>query len=141
MFQLEHELSKDGGTVFNYYPYFYYLYEMNNPSPTPIITVCLLISPEFKILARGVAIRSTTDPHNKKTGRNKSYGRAIKALVNNDTDEFINIETTNFSINTRCVLYDNFEFKSEFYPSETEKELQIIEKVKNIMKGKSNGET
>ncbi len=139
MFQLEQELSKDGGTVFNYYPYFYYLYEMNNPSP--IVTVCLLLSPEFKILARGVAIRSTTDPHNKKTGKNKALGRAIKALVNENTDELINIETDIFSNTKRYMLYDIFEYKSEFCPVETEKELQIIEKMKNIMKGKSNGKT
>ena len=47
-----------------------------------LITVCLLLSDNNEILARGVSICSIKDTFNKTTGRNKSYGRAMKALKN-----------------------------------------------------------
>jgi hypothetical protein len=139
-FLINHELSKKDN-LYKFYTHFYYLY--GNWDNIPVATVCLLISSEkdYEILARGIAIRSYKDPHNKKTGRNKALGRAIKALDNERTSELINIDATiivkdkeNFC--EGCPIYDFFEYKSEFFPVETEQELDMIEKIKIIIERK-----
>lgn len=55
-----------------------------------ICTVCLLLSEDDELLARGVAICSLRDSHNKATGKNIALGRATKALKNQRNSEEIN---------------------------------------------------
>ena len=62
---------------------------------TPLVdnayTTCLLINSEKgRIEARGISICSVLDPYNKNTGKQKSMGRAIKALVRRQNFDKIN---------------------------------------------------
>lgn len=56
-------------------------YYHKTPLVNNIFTACLFIDSKKKqIVSRGVAVCSLKDTHNKAKGRNKSFGRAIKAI-------------------------------------------------------------
>ncbi len=57
-------------------------YFINSPIVNNAFTVCVLInSTEKRIEARGVSICSLMDTFSKSEGKNKAFGRAIKAIV------------------------------------------------------------
>ena len=111
-----------------------------------IFTVCIFISKEGKILSRGVSICSINDSHNKKDARDKSFGRAMKAVISKENTERINpnrftIDLSNDKTYTPELVRKNgfripldyslketfkfFKFKSEYNPIPTEKESYI----------------
>jgi len=77
-----------------------------------ICTVCLLLDNDKKVLARGVAICSLKDAHKKSEGRDKSFGRAFKALVNVETSDPVNSDRKNLNktfikkINSKETYYE-----------------------------------
>lgn len=113
-----------------------------------IITVCLLIGDRMSVIARGVSICSILDNYRKKEGKNRSLGRAMKAIHNAesglplrphnriDLDAFV-AKTIKVDKNrwrtSRYPKYsslyeaaDSFKFKSEFLPELTEYEKQLL---------------
>jgi len=49
-----------------------------------LFMVCEFLDENGEILARGISIRSLLDGFNRKTGKNKAFGRAVKALKNEE---------------------------------------------------------
>jgi len=74
----------------NLYPKYYY---QSDDIIGNIYTVCILVDKsDGKIVSRGVAVRSLLDMHRKATARNIAHGRAIKALINKDSSDKINVD-------------------------------------------------
>ena len=108
---------------------------------TPIVnnayTTCLFINTEKeRIEARGVAICSVKDTYSKKAGKNKAFGRAIKALVRQTNDGKINpagrdLETVKRSF--KCKAEDKVKFNLEYIPElleiNPEMEISILNEV------------
>lgn len=70
-----------------------------------LYSVCLLISKDKKLLARGVSIRSLLDSHDKKVARSKSKGRAIEALINEGNFQEIRTYNRRIFAEEFCVTY------------------------------------
>jgi len=81
-------------------------------------TVCILLAADGTIVARGVATLSVFDEPNKKVGKDKSLGRAIKAYANGANDEPIIA----------------FRYRSEFMPDTTRQEHQIAKSTTIIVR-------
>jgi len=123
-----------------------FYYSEKDPVVNNCFTVCLLLSGTGKLLSRGVSICSVKDMHNKSDARDKSFGRALKALIKKEASEQINprrfIETYEGQISDLFIVRKNgvripldyplreavkyFSYKSEFEPTPTEKEVRII---------------
>lgn len=86
-----------------------------------IYDVCILIDKNNKILSRGISICSLMDQYVRKTGKNKSLGRAIKALEN---------KVNSFEINP--IRFKDDEYVRRSFKSKTKEQ---DEKVKNKLKG------
>ena len=65
---------------------FYYFRDNKNK---PMITVCLLHNEDFSKISRGVSICSYKDAPVKSVGRNKSFGRAMEAMMKEENGEAI----------------------------------------------------
>ncbi len=120
-------------------------YEFESPVG-PLFTACLVFGENGTFLARGVSICSVQDGFNKKDGRNRAIGRAIKAILNmqsdepikaelRDPDEFftkmIKIGKTKQAIKIPKYLHvkeaaNHFAYKSEFIPTPTELEKELF---------------
>lgn len=107
-----------------------------------VFTVCMLFGENDSFLARGVSICSVFDNFRRIEGKNKAYGRAIKALSNMGNAEQIRIRedyesdmvTRSFGRNKIMVnrffpvlvALEHFKFKSEFTPDFTEYERSLF---------------
>lgn len=70
-----------------------FFYYEDSPLAKNIHTTCLFINTkEKKIVARGVSICSLLDTFSRKKGKNKSIGRALKALIHKNN--FFEINTS-----------------------------------------------
>lgn len=99
---------------------FYYL--KDDRTKKPHTTVCLLVSPDGRILSRGISICSPLDSFRKKTGKDKALGRAIKALVRKISSEPIQPFSHSFSGSEERIRYlkeveKEFGFKSTYLPT------------------------
>ena len=123
-----------------------FYYSDKDPIVGNIFTVCLLLSKEGKILSRGVSICSVMDMHNKQDARDRSFGRALKAVISKGTADEINpnrFTITIGDISLETVLarkngvkiplnypllesIKSFKYKSEFNPTPTKKEVDIL---------------
>jgi hypothetical protein len=122
-----------------------FYYSDKDPVVNNSFTVCLLLSNAGKLLSRGVSICSVKDMHNKSDARDKSFGRAFKALLKKESSEPINpyrfnevngCQTPAFVVRKNGVripldyplreAVKFFSYKSEFDPKPTEKEVRII---------------
>jgi len=123
-----------------------FYYSDKDPIVGNVFTVCLLLSKEGKILSRGVSICSVMDMHNKKDARDRSFGRALKAVLSSKSADEINpdrftITIGDVSLETILVRKNGvriplnyplkeavklFIYKSEFNPTPTEKEVNIL---------------
>jgi len=139
-----------------------FYYSDRDPFVNNNYTVCLFVDVSGKVLSRGVSICSVKDMHNKSTARNISFGRALKALISKNNSEPINpyrfsekifknmvgtapaIEKVIIKKNGVRIPLDYplkeavkfFSYKSEFNPTLTKKELNIISpKKKNAETG------
>ena len=136
-----------------------FYYSDKDPIVGNIFTVCLLLSEGGQILSRGVSICSVMDMHNKQDARDRSFGRAMKALLSKDTTDEINpnrftITIGDVSLETVLVRKNGvriplnypllestkvFTYKSEFNPILTEKEVnkgeleKVLEEI-NVIK-------
>jgi len=105
-------------------PYFYYMGQ--------IATVCLL-KKEDKCVARGVSICSPLDQFNRATGRAKSFGRAIKAVVRQESNCSINLDRFygKYEVDFMEELHrveSLYGWKSAYLPKLTEYERRILYK-------------
>jgi hypothetical protein len=127
-----------------------FYYSDKDPVVGNVFTVCLLLSKEGKILSRGVSICSVMDMHNKKDARDRSFGRALKAVLSSKSADEINpdrftITIGDVSLETVLVRKNGvriplnyplkesvkfFTYKSEFNPTPTEKEVNILTPMK-----------
>ena len=125
-----------------------FYYSDKDPVVGNVFTVCLLLSEEGKILSRGVSICSVMDMHNKQDARDKSFGRALKAIISKATDEKDKINPNRFTIRIGDISLESvlvrkngvriplnyplretvkqFKYKSEFNPVPTQKEIDIL---------------
>ncbi len=106
----------------------------------PIITVCLLLDPNFNtVVARGISIRSLQDSFRRKKGRDKSFGRAMKAYVN--AGDFLPIISARFmeqvvfigdeEVDRDMPLAQAREIgpcKAMYHPTLTGKEMKLVQK-------------
>ena len=99
---LDSKLKEQGVKEIKYY------YE-NHPLVGNIFTVCVFLSEDKKILARGVSICSIEDSHNKKIGRKISKSRAIIALYKKENGMKINNDGISEQFNLH---YSKFVMKS-----------------------------
>ena len=89
-----------------------YYYEKSNILSN-VYTVCLFISPDKELLARGISICSVMDQHKKSDGRKKSKDRAIKALmekvtqlpINSNREKFFEVKNTFKMIDEKTTEY------------------------------------
>jgi hypothetical protein len=87
---MENVVMEDDKQSVTVYPKYYY---QSDDIIGNIYTVCILVDrTSGKILSRGIAIRSLLDMHKKATARNIAHGRAIKALVNEENSDEINVD-------------------------------------------------
>jgi len=108
----------------------------------PALTVCLLIDHKFVPVSRGVSIRSLLDNPCRKTGRNKSLGRAVKALIHQGTGEEIHPRPpvrqgkSEFSSHNKFAIKQGFLWKSEYMPYLHPYELTLLEAACKFWKGR-----
>ncbi|KKL88185.1 hypothetical protein LCGC14_1927250 [marine sediment metagenome] len=102
-------------------PKFYYM----PITGQPILTVCLLLSEDFQVKGRGVAVRSANDNHCRKTGRNKALGRAVKAVMNEESSEYVYHRED--VPNNDYALWKRLGWKSEHWPYLTKFERKIVD--------------
>jgi hypothetical protein len=109
---------------------------------TPVLnnafTTCLFINTEKQqIVARGVSICSVKDVYRRKTGKHRSFGRAMKALVRKENGEKINAGARDFETTRREIKCKTPEDEADF----TEKipEILTIDPSIDIMVTKGNG--
>lgn len=120
-------------------------YEFESPIG-PLFTACVVFGENGTILARGVSICSVQDGFNKKEGRNRAVGRAIKAISNMKNDEpiistvrddeelftkTVKVGKTRQAIKIPKYLHvkeasNHFAYKSEFAPELTDFEKEIF---------------
>lgn len=117
----------------------------------PMYTACLLFGEGGTILSRGVSICSLRDGFNHREGRNRAMGRAIKALTNAGNFDPIKVENrpaddyiqklrktrvSNEKIRKHIKLAtflpvfvagDSFSFKSEYSPTLTAHEMELLQ--------------
>lgn len=129
-----------------------FYYSDRDPFVNNNFTVCMLVGAESKVLSRGVSICSVRDMHNKTTARNISFGRALRALISKTNSEPINPYRFSQKIFKnavgevpkleRMIVKKNgvripldyplkeavkfFSYKSEFNPTLTKKEQNIL---------------
>ena len=89
-----------------------------------IYTVCVLISKDKKILARGISIRSIGDSHVKESGRRLSKSRAIQAFY--QKSDSLKIGANAISKRDFIFATNSFKLKNETIESE------LTEKVENL---------
>ena len=77
-------------------------YTHRTPLVNNVFTVCLLISGDNVVKARGVSICSVLDIYNRKIGKKKALSRAIRAIIKEETDLPINDEISRW-FNWGCV--------------------------------------
>lgn len=94
--KLEEKLKKEGVSNIK----FYYC---NIPIIGNVYTACLIFSESKELLARGVAICSVMDCHNKEIGREKSKSRALNALFKKNNS--LKISTPNEIMNDKNRAY------------------------------------
>lgn len=87
-----------------------------------IYDICILLDKNNKILSRGISICSILDQYIKKTGKNKSFGRAVKALENKINSFEINPSRIN---NTKFV-------KRSFKSKSKDQDEKIRDRLKDI---------
>jgi len=84
-----------------------------------IYTVCLLLSNDKKILARGISICSTNDSHNKEIGRKISKSRAVNAIYKKCDSFKISdqevIEKRDFTFITKSFKIKNSEHEASLF--------------------------
>ena len=73
---------------------FYYLRDCHGH---PRTTVCLLVSPDG-VISRGLSLCSYGDFVRKKEGRNKARGRAVQAIVKNESSKPVNLSIDSVTI-------------------------------------------
>lgn len=119
-------------------------YELESPVG-PLFTACLVFGTNGSILARGVSICSVQDGFDRREGRNRAIGRALKAITNMRSDEPIHPEIRDVyelytrNINTKKkqtiqipkylhvkVASEHFSYKSEFVPELTDFEKKLL---------------
>jgi len=101
-------------------------------------SVCLLMNTKGEPMARGIAICSPLDPFEKRIGRAKALGRAIQALIKQDTNGWINphrfderkpgiprTKQEEIKIRLRNAAY-TYGWKSAFHPTLTDLEKQLL---------------
>lgn len=66
------------------------------------------------VQARGVSIRSLLDTFNKKKGKNKAFGRAVKALLSEETSDPIRTDIPDVFITRSLGNFGNLEHNEEF---------------------------
>jgi hypothetical protein len=86
-----------------------------------VYTTCLLINTEKKqIEARGVAICSICDAHQKAEGKNKAFGRAMQALLRRKNDLKIRLKNRNQFYSKKKITVkseqDKENFKKNIFP-------------------------
>lgn len=91
-----------------------------------IYTACILVNKEdSSIVARGVAVRSLLDMHKKSVARDIAFGRAVKAVSNQNSSDEINVDRQ------RLPSFVMFKMK-EGMDEETLKSFFVPEGSKNI---------
>jgi len=80
--QVLQKISNLGVSKIRYYPY-------STPLVNNLFTICLLLDDNKKPLSRGISICSLLDTHRKKEGKNRSFGRAVKAILSQKNSEII----------------------------------------------------
>jgi hypothetical protein len=130
-----------------------FYYNDKDPIVGNVFTVCLLLSKEGKILSRGVSICSVMDMHNKQDARDRSFGRALKAVISKGAADQINpnrftIKIGDISLESVLMRKNGvkiplnyplietvkyFKYKSEFNPTPTEKEVSILAPKKTVV--------
>ena len=88
---------------------------------TNVYDVCILLDKNNKILSRGVSICSFLDQYVKKTGRNRAFGRAVKALVNKQN-----------SLEINPLRFENEIVELKFKAKNNEQDIKIKKRLKNI---------
>lgn len=117
-------------------------YYKNCPIVGNLYTVCLLISEEKKVIARGISICSLSDSHNKKTARQLSKNRAICAnfkKINSLTiadydDDIVENRIDRYFTN----VVKSFKIKNEEHKQELIKEIEKLKfqySIKNLDTG------
>jgi len=109
-----------------------FYYHNVNEGKQNIFTACLFIGEGGVLLSRGISICSALDIHNKKDGRIRAHGRALRALFKETDCDEIN---SNFNrVGHSTILWPLLETKS-FFPSKamylpkpTEFESELITK-------------
>jgi len=71
-------------------------------------------SNEGELLARGISIRSLMDGFNRKKGKNKAFGRAVKALLSETNTDPIRVFIPDDSIISRSLTYKDDSTKKDF---------------------------
>jgi len=113
---------------------FYYLRDCHGH---PRTTVCLLVSPDG-VISRGLSLCSYGDFVRKKEGRNKARGRAVQAIVKNESSKPVSLSIDSVTILNETAslhnipdLLDCFHYLSEIAPNLLDFELEILEDRKN----------
>lgn len=79
-----------------------------------VFSCCSMVDENNKLLSRGISICSTLDQHNKKVARTKTFGRALKALLNEENSlEIAPGRKHNFPV-PRKRKFDTMEDAQEF---------------------------
>lgn len=95
-------------------------YYRDAPLLNNAFTTCVFINSQAgRIEARGVSICSVKDTFCKKEGKQKAFGRAIKALVRKANDGKINATGRDFESVTRsfkCTAKDDEKFRLKYIP-------------------------
>lgn len=74
----------------NLFPKYYY---QSDEIIGNIYTACILVDKtDCSIVSRGVAVRSLLDMHKKSVARDIAFGRAMKALINKESSDEINVD-------------------------------------------------
>ncbi len=90
-------------------------YYRSTPVLNNAFTTCLFINSEKKqIVARGVSICSVKDVYCKKKGKNRAFGRAVKALVRKENDGRINPAGRDFETVRREIKCKTLEDAQDF---------------------------
>lgn len=122
-------------------------YEFESPVG-PLFTACLVFGENGTILARGVSICSVQDGFNRKEGRNRAVGRALKAIthaksddpilagIRNEAEQYTKVYKVGEAKLKQAikipkylhvkVASDHFAYKSEFAPELTEFEKELL---------------
>ena len=95
-----------------------FFYYEGSPIAKNIHTTCLLINTkEQRIEARGVSICSLLDTFSRKKGKDKSSGRALKALLNKQNFHRINGEGREGEKVIKIITIKNKADHEKIYPS------------------------